>query len=289
MIPIYERLGSLLSEYNTLICDVWGVLHDGIQAFPAANEALLTFREQGGTVILLSNSPGRSASVERVLAHKGVQRGGWDALITSGDLTHAEIKRRALRHIYHIGTPRDLHLFEDLHVDHVPIEEAQAIVVTGLFDDENETAHTYLPSLTTALKRGLPLICANPDLIVHVGHALLPCAGAIADLYEKLGGNVYWAGKPHRPAYDTAFACATKIRGTPASELKIIAIGDAIRTDIAGAHGMGLPAVLISKGIHRDELHPAHNGSAEIHAATLEKIAAPYTRTLRGAAPALAW
>jgi HAD superfamily hydrolase (TIGR01459 family) len=289
MIPIFDNLGTLLSEYDTLICDVWGVLHDGIKVYEHANDTLLRFRAQGGSVVLLSNSPGRSYGVAGVLAQKGVAPKAWDALITSGDLTYAQLQRQNVKKIYHMGTSRDHYLFEGLNLQRVALEDAQALVVTGLFDENNETAHTYLPTLTQSLARELPLICANPDLIVHVGEALLPCAGAIADLYEKLGGNVYWAGKPHKPAYDQALAKAASLRGVPHTALKILAIGDALRTDIAGAHTMGLPALLITKGIHRDEVHhvPPHHHT--ISPEKLNRLATPYMDTLRGAATALKW
>jgi HAD superfamily hydrolase (TIGR01459 family) len=289
MIPIFDNLSTLLIEYDTLICDVWGVLHDGIRVYEHANETLLRFRAQGGSVVLLSNSPGRSHGVAGVLAQKGVAPEAWDTLITSGDLTFAQLQRQNVKKIYHIGTSRDHYLFDGLNLQRVALEEAEALVVTGLFDEDNETAQTYLPSLTYSLARGLPLICANPDLIVHVGDALLPCAGAIADLYEKLGGSVYWAGKPHKPAYDQAIAKAASLRGVALDKLNILAIGDALRTDIAGAHGMGLPALLITKGIHRDEVHHAHPQHNTISPEKLNRLAAPYKNTLRGAATALKW
>lgn len=287
MIPILTHLEALLSQYDTLICDVWGVLHNGIRAFPDANDTLMRFRQKGGNVVLLSNSPGTSDNVTPLLISKGVKREAWDVMVTSGDLTRWEILRRKLTHVHHIGTQRDVPTFDGLNITRVDLDDAQALVVTGLFDDENETANDYKPLLAQALTRRLPLICANPDLIVHVGAQLYPCAGAIAELYETMGGEVYWAGKPHKPAYDAAFAQAHVLRNNP--HQKILAIGDALRTDITGAQRAGLHSLLITQGIHRDDLHGDASPHSAIRQDILNKICEPFSNTLVGAADALRW
>ena len=289
MIPFLTHLKDTLSDYDTLICDVWGVLHDGVRVYPHVNETLQTYRAQGGRVVLLSNSPGTSANVAHVLKDKGVARDAWDVMVTSGDLTRFEITRRKLSAVYHIGTARDLPTFNGLNVQRVALEDAQALVVTGLVDDVNETAEHYRPILEKALERGLALICANPDLIVHVGSDLYPCAGAIAALYEEMGGEVYWAGKPHKPAYDRAFEAASKLWNKPHPDLKILAIGDAIRTDIAGAHGAGLPAILITQGIHRDDFHDGDDTHVPINQSRLMALTTPFHKTLIGVAAQLRW
>lgn len=272
MTEIIERAGPLLSRYDALICDVWGVVHDGHRAYQPAGEAFARFREKGGTVLLLSNAPMPSTWVERVLAEKGVSRDSWDAIVSSGDISLAHIAEKGYARVLHIGTERDLPLFETMSAQRAPFEHAEAIVCTGLEDDRNETAETYRPLLEKALARRMPLICANPDLIVDVGGILLPCAGVIAELYENMGGQVYWAGKPHAPAYELALASIRRLRGKAVSKERILAIGDAVRTDLAGAHAAGIASLFIAQGIHRDELLR----QGRLDAPSLLKLLAPH-------------
>lgn len=254
MTEIIERAGPLFSRFDALICDVWGVVHDGHRAYEPAGEAFARFRDRGGTVLLLSNAPMPSTWVERVLDEKGVRRDSWDAIVSSGDISLAHVAQKGYARVLHIGTERDLPLFETMTAARVPFEDAQAIVCTGLEDDRNETAQTYRPLLEKALARRMPLVCANPDLIVDVGGILLPCAGVIAELYESMGGEVYWAGKPHAPAYARALDAIGQLRGRAVPKQRILAIGDAVRTDLAGAHAAGIASMFIAQGIHRDEV-----------------------------------
>jgi HAD superfamily hydrolase (TIGR01459 family) len=251
---IVESCGPLLARYDVLLCDVWGVVHDGHRAFDEANAALSSFRAEGGTVILVSNAPTPAANVARVLDEKGVDRGAWDAIVSSGDLALAHVQAKGWQRLHCIGPARrDRALFEALQGGSVDLSVAEAIVCTGLLDDRRETAEDYRKRLEMARTRELPFVCANPDLVVHVGPDLLPCAGAIGALYESMGGEVVWAGKPFPIAYDRALAEAHRIRGTPVERHRILAIGDAIRTDLAAAAGAGVDALFIVTGIHRDE------------------------------------
>jgi HAD superfamily hydrolase (TIGR01459 family) len=252
--PVIEHAGELFDRYDILICDIWGVMHDGARAYQPAGEAFARFRAGGGTVLLLSNAPMPSSWVAKVLDEKGVRRDAWDAIVSSGDITLAHIAEQGYGAVHHIGTDRDLPLFETMQVARVGLREADAIVCTGLIDDRNETAENYRSLLEAALGRNLPLVCANPDLIVDVGGDFLPCAGVIAELYEAIGGPVYWAGKPHRPAYERAMQAIARLRGDIPERQRILAVGDAIRTDIAGAAAFGLDAMFVAQGIHRDEL-----------------------------------
>lgn len=254
MVPVLERAGDLLARYDVLISDVWGVVHDGVLALDPACAALMRYREAGGRVVLLSNAPGPSAQIAGVLDEKRVPRAAWDHLVTSGDVTRALIGASGLRKIYHIGWQDDLAVFEGFDVELVGEDEAELVVATELNDYRTETPEQYRPLLTRFAARGLPFICGNPDLVVHVGHDLLPCAGALATIYEELGGEVAWAGKPYRPAYDLALAAARELRGGRAVEAaKVLVIGDAVRTDLAGARLMGFDSLFIAGGIHRDE------------------------------------
>lgn len=251
---IVESCGPLLSAYDVLLCDVWGVVHDGRRAFDEANAALSSFRATGGTVILVSNAPTPAANVARVLDEKGVAREAWDAIVSSGDLALDHVRAKGWQRLHHIGPPaRDRAFFEALPGASVDISDAEAMACTGLVDDRRETAEDYRRRLEMARARGLPLVCANPDLVVHVGPDLLPCAGAIGALYETMGGDVFWAGKPFPIAYERALAEAASRRDEVVERHRVLAIGDSIRTDLAAAAGAGVDALFIVTGIHRDE------------------------------------
>jgi HAD superfamily hydrolase (TIGR01459 family) len=243
----------LLQRYDVLFCDVWGVLHDGNRAFAASNDTMTRFRASGGTVVLVSNAPSPSIAVARTLDDKGVVRSAYDALVTSGDLALAAIRTRGFQRVHRIGPAgRDDAFFDALTGPDSPLETADAIACTGLIDDVHETGESYRQRLTAAAKRGVPFVCANPDLVVHVGERLWPCAGAIAAVYEDLGGPVIWAGKPRPAAYIAAFEAAATVRGQPVAPNRVLAIGDAVRTDLAGAAAAGVDALFIASGIHRD-------------------------------------
>lgn len=254
MPAIVESCSALLEGYDVLLCDVWGVVHDGRVAFPEANAALSAFRARGGTVVMVSNAPTPSGNVARVLDEKGVVREAWDAIVSSGDLALAHVRHRGWRRLLHIGPARrDRSFFEALPGPSAPLEEADAMVCTGLVDDRRETAETYRGLLERALLRDLQLVCANPDLVVHVGEELLPCAGALGALYEELGGKVFWAGKPFPISYDTALTVAARIREADVPRSRVLAVGDSVRTDLAAAAGAGVDALFIASGIHRDD------------------------------------
>ena len=255
-VTILENASPLLRKYEVVFCDIWGVLHDGRTAYAGANDCLLHFRAGGGRVVLVSNAPLPGEAVARVLDQKGVRRQAWDAIVSSGDLTRLRLAALGVRRVHHIGPRRDLPLFADHAVELVEEDKAEAVVVTGLVDDAHETAADYRPHLSRMFAKGLPLICANPDLSVEVGGRIYPCAGAVAELYEQMGGKVYWEGKPHRAAYDEAFAAAARL-GRTVNARQVLAIGDAVRTDLAGAALMGIDALFIAGGLHRDGLMQA--------------------------------
>jgi HAD superfamily hydrolase (TIGR01459 family) len=252
--PILERAGSLLTSYDVLFCDVWGVVHDGHVAFAEAVSALGTFRDGGGTVILVSNAPVPQARVAAMLDSRTVPRSAWDAIVSSGDIALTHIAERGYAKVYGIGPrDRDAAFFAASPAKLVGLDAAQAIVCTGLTDDINETAESYRGLLEEALTRSLPFVCANPDLVVDVGGRHYWCAGAIADLYEHMGGDVYWAGKPHTSAYGTALKTAEKLRGETIPLSRILAVGDAIRTDLAAARNFGVGAIFVASGIHKHD------------------------------------
>jgi HAD superfamily hydrolase (TIGR01459 family) len=249
-----EGLESLAERYDLVLCDVWGVLHNGVKAYEAASDALTRFRAKGGRVILVSNAPRPGASVGTQLDGFQVPRTAYDAIVTSGDLTRLAIQERIDRIVHHIGPPRDMPLYNGLDVRFGSLAEADYVVCSGFDNDEQETVEDYRPQLEAMRRRSLLMVCANPDLIVERGHMILPCAGTIALAYEEMGGEVYYAGKPHRPVYERALAVASDLAGHPIPKERVLAVGDAIRTDIAGAVGFGIDALMIARGIHAEEL-----------------------------------
>jgi len=285
MPPIIDAAGDLLARYRVLFCDIWGVVHNGRTAYSEGCAALAEFRASGGTVILISNAPRIPPAVAGILAEKNVPEASWDAIVSSGGIAVEHAGMQGYRAVHHIGPHRDLDIFDGSGLDRVALHEAEAILATGLVDDHNETGEDYREPLAEPARRGLPLICANPDLVVDVGGTLLPCAGAIAVVYEDLGGPVYWAGKPHATAYTSALAAAERLRGGPVPKSEILAIGDAVRTDITGARAFGIDALFIAQGIHRDDILEG----AEIDPAALDALFAAPTPQAIAAMTTLRW
>lgn len=253
--PIIASAGHLLERYDVLFCDVWGVVHDGVRAYARATEALIRFRERGGTVVLLTNAPVPIHRVEAMLEARHVPTDAYDAIVSSGEIALAHITEKGYRRVYFIGPrARDAAFFNAATATDSPLDAAEAIVCTGLVDDVNETVESYRDVLAGARERELPFVCANPDLVVDVGGRLYLCAGALADAYAHLGGDVYWAGKPHASAYVTAQETAERIRGAAVAASKILVIGDSVRTDLTGAKLAGLDALFVAGGIHRQEV-----------------------------------
>ena len=258
-----ERLSELVDGVEVILSDIWGVVHNGLEAFPEACEALHTYRQRGGTVILITNAPRPADSVQRQLRKLGVADDIYDAIVSSGDLTRHFVADHPGKKMFWLGPERDSSIYRGLDAVPAPLEQADYIVCTGLFDDETESAEDYRATMLQARKRKLPLVCANPDIVVERGDRLIYCAGAIAELYRELGGEVIFYGKPHRPIYERAMALASERRGSPAPLDRVLAIGDSVRTDLTGAHGFGIDCLFVTRGIHSedfegiDQLDPA--------------------------------
>lgn len=246
-----KSLEAIIERYDAVFCDVWGVIHNGVQAFGEALLALKKARQSGKAVILITNSPRPRQGVVLQLASLKIGADFYDDIVTSGDATRYLIKE-APKKIFHIGPERDLSLFDGLDVELCEEFEAAAVVCTGLFDDENETPDDYVELLQRLRSRNLPFICANPDIIVHHGDKELWCAGALARAYEQLGGRTLIAGKPHRPIYDLAMKKLAENKGV-VEKKRILAIGDGIMTDVKGGQQYGLDTLYISGGIHQNE------------------------------------
>jgi HAD superfamily hydrolase (TIGR01459 family) len=253
---IIPQLRALAGDYDVVLCDVWGVLHNGLKAHAEASDALRRARSHGATVVLVSNAPRPHPVVEKQLATLGVAREAWDDFVTSGDLTREVVASRPGLPLFHLGPARDFRLFDGLDAPRVAEKDAQYILCTGPMPEDVRSAEHFRDAFAGLVGRGLEFVCANPDLVVERGDELLLCAGSLATLYESLGGKVFYAGKPHRPIYDLALAKAARRRGGPVSARRVLAIGDAPRTDIAGAQAVGARTLMVAKGIHAKELLP---------------------------------
>ena len=246
-----HRLDDIAARYDAVLCDVWGVLHNGVDAFSEASDALIAARKAGLTVVLITNSPRPSPGVKTQLRLIGVPDEAYDGIVTSGDVTRRLIAEGPKK-VFLLGPERDLPLFDGLDVVLVSEAEAEVVVCTGFFDDNVETPQDYRAMLEGFIARGVPMICANPDLVVERGSRMIPCAGAIAALFTELGGETRIAGKPHRPIYEASLSTLETLRG-PFDPARVIAVGDGMGTDVRGALGQGLDLLYISGGIHAGE------------------------------------
>lgn len=276
---LVSGLSDIAGEYDALISDVWGVLHDGTRAYPLAVEALHRFREERGPVVLLTNAPRPPAEIAVQLHGFGVPEDAYDVIVSSGGAAREDLTNRAhggQLKLMHIGPERDEPVYRGLDIALTGPGEADVALCTGLYDDDHETPEDYAKTLAAMKARGLPMICANPDILVPRGNVLVYCAGAIARAYEKTGGEVIYYGKPKPAIYDATIAAAG------GADKRILVVGDGLETDIAGAAAAGLDALFVAAGLHKDEIGPA----------TGEKIAAFFTRhglPARAAVDILKW
>ncbi|MEW9834573.1 TIGR01459 family HAD-type hydrolase [Mesorhizobium marinum] len=253
---VIASLDEISGRYAAVLCDVWGVVHNGIHAFGPAVAALEAARGRGVAVILITNSPRPHEGVEEQFKTIGVPDAAWDRMVTSGDVTR-NLVAAGPRRVFHLGPERDIAFYDGLGVELVEEFEAHGVVCTGLVDDEIETPDDYREMLARLRARNLPFVCANPDIIVERGEKVIWCAGALARDYAQLGGRTLIAGKPHAPIYEAAFAAAAEVLGRQIGREDALAIGDGMLTDIKGASDNGIDALYISGGIHwRDYGHP---------------------------------
>ncbi len=240
---------SLSADYPVWLCDIWGVVHNGLKGYEAAAQALSQHRKQGGVVILVTNAPRTSQDVIWHLNNLKIPPQSYDRVVTSGDVTQTLVREHAKGKAYYLGPPRDLSLFQGQMVKQVPMAEAHAVLCTGLVNDSMETPDDYGDLLSRMKQLNLPMICANPDKIVRKGDRLLFCAGSLAEKYAGMGGTVLMAGKPYEPIYDLALQTAGTIVGRQIEKSEVLAIGDGPETDIKGAADFGISVVLIADGV----------------------------------------
>lgn len=250
--PLLNSLAAIAGNYDALLCDAWGVIHDGVRLFEGVSDALCEFRRTRGPVIILTNAPRPSSVIPGQLDRIGLPRSAYDTVVTSGDATRALIAARLPGSAVKIGPGKDDPLFDGLDIQFVGAGAADFIMCTGLRDEFNENPEDYRAELAAAAPRGLPMICANPDKFVNWGGRKIWCAGALAEIYEELGGPVAYGGKPHAPIYELARLRAAEIAGAPISRERILAVGDGLGTDILGANRQGLDVVYVvgAGGVH---------------------------------------
>jgi HAD superfamily hydrolase (TIGR01459 family) len=249
-IPLISAVSNLASGFDAWITDIWGVMHNGVAAHAPAADACTQFRRTGGTVILVTNAPRPHGSVRTQIDQIGVPQDAYDLILTSGDVTRDLMVDWQQIPLFHIGPERDRPIFAGLDITFADAGAAEVILCSGLFDDQSETPEDYADMLAAFKARNIPMICANPDVKVERGERILYCGGALAEAYAALGGSVLYAGKPHAPIYERAFAEIAAIRGAPADKSRILAIGDGLHTDIAGAESAGIPSLFVSSPIH---------------------------------------
>ena len=281
MTRLIPELAEIAAPYDVLYCDLWGCLHDAKALFPAAVAALQRFRRKGGAVVLLTNAPRTRHAVKRRLDAMGLPEDAYDVIAASGDATQEALLTGAVgRKIWHLGPGKDDDLFNEIPdwlrdqppIERVSLEDAEGILCSGPFDEFHETPEDYRGRFLLAKTLGLKMLCANPDLMVDFGTTRIPCAGALADLYAEMGGEVLSFGKPHPPIYDFARRQLAE-RGIPCDSDAILAIGDGLRTDIAGAQAEGIDALFVTGGLeaHRFGADPAQP-NAQLLAEWLETV-----------------
>ena len=281
---LLNGLSEVTDTYDALYCDAWGVIHDGTALYEGVAEALTRFRAARGPVVVLTNAPRLSDVIPGQLRRLRLPDEAWDAVVTSGDATRAEVERRKDTAFFRLGPAKDDGLFDAIETDFVPLEEAGAILCTGLLDDLTETPEDYCSLLSDAAARRLPMICANPDKIVRFGDRIMYCAGALADLYEEMGGEVIMAGKPHPPIYRLAREAAVRA-GAPEGHRALV-IGDSVRTDITGANAQGLDALFVAQGVNLTE---ARGDDGAVSAERIEALLAEGGAHASFAADGLRW
>lgn len=255
MTRIIGSLAEVSANYDALFVDLWGCMHNGLSPFDSAVRAMQDFRAGGGTVVFVTNAPRSRAEVAKQLAVIGVPDDTWDTIATSGDSARSAMFRGAVgSRVWFMGLDSDKTFFEPLHliddpveITEVALEEAEGIVCCGPFDAFADPA-VNRPAFLAAKARGLKLLCANPDIVVDRGETREWCAGALAQLYSEMGGESLYFGKPHPPIYDLARRrLAAAGRSVPDS--RILAIGDGIATDVAGALGEDIDSLFVSGGL----------------------------------------
>lgn len=284
-LPSISGLSDLSGRYDAVLSDVWGVIHNGVHAFPEAVEALRNFRRDGGRVVLITNAPRPSGPIVDMLDRLDIPRDTYDAIVSSGDVTRTMIGKYRGRAIHHVGPPtEDDALYEGFDLRRTGADEAEVVVVTDL-DTDDDTPEMYRDRARQWLARKLPMICANPDRVVEHGDKIIYCGGALGDLYSAMGGMVHMAGKPYQPIYEEAFRLAERAAGQGISKSRVLAIGDSVRTDAAGAAQFGVDLLFVTGSIHAAELDAFGKPDPQ----AIADLIAPSRARTAGYLPRLTW
>ncbi|WP_068081000.1 TIGR01459 family HAD-type hydrolase [Polycladidibacter stylochi] len=265
MIPtaFSRSLSEVAAPYSALLCDVWGVLHNGLTAYPQASQALVKFREETGSpVVLITNAPRVNTKIIEHITSMGIPQEAYDGVVTSGDVVRLDLITSGFTRIYHIGLEKNHSLFSGLEHQFTHYDDAEIVVCTGLNERDTETPENYRGLFEKLIARGLAFVCANPDIVAEHGDRLVYCAGALAQLYAQMGGRVVISGKPHAPIYDACLLKLKEITGKTFSKKEVLTIGDGLPTDITGAQAYGLDALFVCNGIHAEDFG-SNEGSGE--------------------------
>jgi len=272
------NLSEITDTYSLILCDIWGVVHNGNNIYPEAVNTLLAYLEAGGNICLITNAPRRSEAIRDYLLNMGVAPDICNTIVSSGDCSYAWLSSIVDRPLFHIGPEKDNSLFVGLDLKKVNEFECLECICTGFFNEYIESISDYQKILETLLERGIVIHCANPDLYVNKGSVRLPCAGLIAQSYSQMGGKVVYFGKPHHYIYDLALETANQSMRKTVSKDSILAIGDGLNTDIAGASNFGIDSFFIINGVHEAEFKK-NNDTSEIDIESVrDYISKYYTR-----------
>jgi HAD superfamily hydrolase (TIGR01459 family) len=257
------KLSEIANTYSLILCDIWGVVHNGNNIFPDAINTLLAYLDAGGDICLITNAPRRSEIIRDYLFNMGVERNICNNIVSSGDCSYSWLSSIGDRPLFHIGPEKDNSLFAGLDLKKVSEFDCLECICTGFFNEYIESIGDYQKILETLLERGIVIHCANPDLYVNKGSIRLPCAGLIAQSYSQMGGEVVYFGKPHSYIYDLALEKVLQSNQKSVSKDSILAIGDGLNTDIAGATNFGIDSLFIINGVHEAEFKK-NNDMSEI-------------------------
>lgn len=254
---VIPALSDIAASYDAILCDLWGCYHNGLEPYAAAVDACRAFRDQGGIVVLLTNAPRPGPAVKVFLDKIGAPEDSYDAIVSSGGACQSALQEGLHGGRYHyVGPGRDTHMLDEIGLSDTPLDQSTAILLTGLRDDRVETPADYADEIADWKARGLPVLCANPDIQVDRGETRLWCAGAIARDYQEAGGEVVWFGKPHGPIYERSFTVLDELSETPIPHARVLAVGDGIKTDVPGGLAAGLDTLFITGGLSAGELGP---------------------------------
>lgn len=276
-------LSAMFERYDIILCDVWGVIHNGRRAYEEACEALIRFRDAGGAVCLITNAPVPKQQVIQYFDPLGVPPEAFDDCVSSGDATRDVLRQRAGEVFWRLGADEgfehDRFLYEGLDLNFGDADTSDTLLCIGLEDQVSDDPEDYRGRLALAVDRGMEMICANPDIKVRVGDQLYWCAGALAEIYKQEGGKVIYPGKPYPAIYDLALSRLRDLGVEPA-EGRVLCIGDSPATDMQGALNQGFDGLYVGTGL-------AQHGSD--FQAEVKHLLKEYDVTAKWAMPGLVW